>query len=132
MKICLFDSIGNLGIVIGWKKVILDSCFVFEVDREGELRIGEKVYPVVNGEVKAPQCNFIYGERRNMYFVDKDGNEFFCGSISRTGSRTVDISNEVESCLLACIDKIEKQEKDIKVLKEEISKLKNEYGVSFN
>ena len=132
MKICLFDSIGNLGIVIGWNRIITSEYYLFEVDREGVLRIGDKAYPVVNGQAKVPQYHLVFGERRNIYFTDKQGNMFACGSINRTGSRTIDISNEVEDCLIACIEKLDEQNKEIKALKEEISKIKTEYWVSLN
>ena len=41
MKICLFSSIGNLGIVTGWKKLMFDDHLIFQTDREGELRNDE-------------------------------------------------------------------------------------------
>ena len=132
MKIILFNSIGNLGIVTGWKKLMFDDRLIFETDREGELRIGEKSYPVVNGQARVPQYHLVLGERRNIYFADRQGNVFACGSISRTGSRTIDIVNEVEHCLIACIEKLDEQEKEIKQLKKNIGKLENEYGVSLN
>ena len=132
MKICLFNSIGNLGIVTGWKKLMFDDHLIFETDREGELRIGEKSYPVVNGQARVPQYHLVFGERRNIYFADKQGNVFACGSISRTGSRTIDIVSEVEHCLIACIEKLDEQDREIRLLKEEIRKIKNEHGVSFN
>ena len=132
MKICLFDNIGNFGIVIGWKRLITDDYFVFEVDREGELRIGEKTYKINNGQARVPQFHLVFGEQRNINFVDKQGKVYTCGTMSRTGTKLININNEIEICLIACIEKLDEQEKEIKQLRREISKIKNEYGVSLN
>lgn len=132
MKICLFDTIGNVGIVIGWKRLITDNYYLFEIDREGELRIGEKTYQFNDGQARVPQYHLVFGEQRNINFVDKQGKTYSCGTISRTGTRLININNDLESCLIACLEKLNEQEKEIKKLKNNIWKIENEYGVSLN
>ena len=114
-----------------WKRLIDQDHLKFEVDRDGELRIGQRSYEVRSGLAYVPQSNILLGDNHKIVFTNKDGQAFKCGVIKRTGSRLMEICNEVEPCLIACCAALDAQEVQIRELKEEIRKLKNEYGVSF-
>ena len=131
MRIILFETIGELGIVTEWNRVIHDDYLIFEVDREGELIIGERKYAVCDGRACVPQYHVVLGEPRRITFADKQGKRYFCGVISRTGGHLINIAQETDVCLIACVEQIANLKKEILDLKEENKKIKNEYGVSF-
>lgn len=130
MKIVLFDNIGDIGIVTDWKPLILDEYLKFEIGREGTLKIAEKAYETVGGTAYVPQYALNLGGVGKITFVDRDAKSFSCGTIKRTGSRMISISNPIDPCIVACCQKICEQDHEIKVLKETVDLIKKQYGIT--
>lgn len=130
MKIILFDGIGKVGIVSGWKPHITNDAIRVEADRDGELWVGGKLYNIVNGITYVPTFTVIMGESYPISFVDKDGERFECGTITRTGSHMIKITNPVEACIVELCGAYEKLVDKVAVLEGEIKKIKNEYGIT--
>lgn len=135
MKIVLFDALSisqKLGIVTEWKRVIDGDFLKFNVDRAGKLCIGQREYNASNDCIYVPQYHVLMGEPQKIYFIDPDGNKYYCGIIKRTGSRLMEICNDVEACIITCCAALDAQQAQLKTITENIQKLKNEYGITFN
>lgn len=132
MKIILFDGIDNVGIITEWKPHISNDPLRFDIDRPGKLRVGAKEYDVTDGRIYVQTFNLIMGEAHSVEFIDQKGNVFACGSISRTGSHTIKVSNPIEPSLVALCATVDKLTSKVTSLENEIKKIKNEYGVSLN
>ena len=64
MRIVLFDKLGKIGIVTGFKPYVGGDTLQFEADRDGELIIGERTYTVSGGTAHVPIINITMGEAR--------------------------------------------------------------------
>lgn len=131
MRIVLFDKLGKIGIVTGCKPYVGGDMLQFEADRDGELIIGERTYTVSGGTAYVPIINITMGEARVIVFIDKNGNLFECGTLTRTGSHVIKITNPIEPCIIALCNAYSELKEENTALVTEIKKLKNEYGVSF-
>lgn len=131
MKIVLFDKLGKIGIVTGCKPYVGEDTLQFETDRDGKLIIGERTYTVSGGTAYVPIINITMGEARVIVFIDKNGNLFECGTLTRTGSHVIKITNPIEPCIIALCNAYSELKEENAALVAEIKKLKNEYGVSF-
>lgn len=131
MKVVLFEKIGKIGVIIDWKQMILDNSLVFEIGREGVLSIGEKTYETVNGAAYVPQYILILGDSKAISFKDAEsGDVYACGTITRTGSRMMKITNPIEPCIVACCKKIDEQQEEIDKLKNTVDLIKKQYGIT--
>lgn len=130
MKIVLFDKIGKIGIVIGWEPIIREDYLKFEIGRNGKLNIGDKVYDTVDGVAYVPQYILNLGQSKKISFSSEDNNHFSCGTITRTGSRMISISNPIEPCIIACCQKIDEQQEEIDKLKNTVDLIKKQYGIT--
>jgi hypothetical protein len=131
LKIVLFDKLGKIGIVTGVKTYVGTDVLAFETDRDGKLIIGERTYTVSGGRAYVPIIDIIMGEGRIIVFIDKNGERFECGTLTKTGSRTIKINNPIEPCVIALCNAYSELKEENAVLVAEIKKIKNEYGVSF-
>ena len=130
MKLVLFDGIGDIGIITDWKPMILDDYLKIQIGREGTLTIGDKQYHTDDGVVFVPQYTLILGDTKKITFTDASGVAYSCGTIARTGTRMIEISNPVEPCIVACCQKICEQDHEISVLKETVDLIKKQYGIT--
>lgn len=130
MKIVLFDKIGKIGIVIGWDPLIREDYLKFEIGREGTLKIGDKTYDTVDGVAYVPQYILNLGQSGKICFTDEDNNHFSCGTITRTGSNMIKISNPIEPSIVACCQKIDEQQEEIDKLKNTVDLIKKQYGIT--
>lgn len=131
MKIVLFDSIGAIGIVSDWKAHIDGNSLRFDVDRRGILNIGARSFDVSGGVAYFPTYYLVMGEPQAISFTDENKNTFCCGTISRTGSHMIKITNPVEPCIIALCQAYDELSRKVLYLQEEHKKIKSEYGVSF-
>lgn len=127
----LFDKLGRIGIVTGCKPYVGGDTLQFEADRDGMLIIGERTYTVSGGTAHVPIINIIMGEARVIVFIDENGNHFECGTLTRTGSHVIKISNPIEPCIIALCSAYSELKEENAAIKAEIKKIKSEYGVSF-
>ena len=133
MKIITFESLPiceKIGVVTDWKRYIDSDYLKIETDRGGEIRIGADVYPVNEGEGYVPQSRILLGESYKITFVDDDKKVFNCGSIRRTGSRLMEIRNDLEACVIACHSAISEQSRVIEEMQTEIKRIKKELSIS--
>lgn len=133
MKIVLFDELpfkDKLGIVTEWKRLIDKDDLIFRTDRDGVLSVGQHTYKTVDGCAFVPQYHVLLGESHKISFTDDHGTTYTCGTIKRTGSRLIEITNDLETCLIACVSALDAQNGLIKTIMGEIEQIKKQYGVS--
>ena len=130
MKIVLLDNIGKIGIVTEWKQLIDGDMLVFEVKSEGELRIGKHTYKAKEGKCYMPQYHLLLGQKSKIEFIDHKKRVFDCGYISRTGSRLMQIHNDVETCLVNCCAALDELRGEVERLCAENKTLKTQFGIS--
>ena len=133
MKINLFDGLpgtGKLGIVTDWKRLIDGEDLVFKVDRNGELCVGQRTYRTVDNTVYVPQYTILLGESHVITFTDESGNKFACGVIKRTGSRMIEIKNDLDSCFISLCAAYNDQHDEIKRLSDKLKLFEEKIGIS--
>lgn len=130
MRLVLFDNVGKIGIVTDWSPMIRDNYLKFEIGREGTLKIGDKTYDTVDGIAYVPQYILNLGQSRKICFTDKENNHFCCGTITRTGSHMMSISNPIEPSIIAFCQKINEQQEEIDKLKKTVEIIRKQYGIT--
>lgn len=133
MKINLFDGLpgtDKLGIVTDWKRLIDGDNLVFKVDRDGELCVGQRTYKTVDKTAYVPQYTVLLGESHAITFTDEKKNKFACGVIKRTGSRMIEIKNDLDSCFISLCVAYNNQHDEIKRLGDKLKNLEEKIGIS--
>ena len=133
MKIILFDELpipDKLGIVTEWKKYIDGDSLNFSIERDGELCIGQRTYKTVDGYAYVPQYHVLLGESHKITFTDEQGVLYNCGTIKRTGSRIIEIQNNLDTCIVSLCAAFDQLHKDYTKLEKNVKLLEEKIGIS--
>lgn len=130
MRIVTFNNIEGLGVITGWQGRMDQSFLKFESDVDGELLIGARKYAVENLRAFVSQNDIRLGDSLKIIFTDDQGKRYDCGTITRTGSYHIAIYNNIEQCLIACLNVLDQQSAEMEKLRAELKIVKQHYGVT--
>lgn len=126
MKITLLKSIGNIGVITGFKSLIPDRV-KFDVGESGNLFIGAKSY-TVDGIAEIAEWEIKPGPNK-VTFIDAEGQAYACGTINRN-SRFMSVTNNLDTLVVDIALCYDAQNEKIKQLEETLSKVTTQYGIS--
>ena len=129
MKVILLKNLNSTGVITERCRVIPDY-FEFEFEEPGKLRIGDKTYVVDGRKIFVSQYDIMLGKHMKLVFVDKNGREYDCGEIHRTGSRLVEFHNDIEHSLVDACAALDEARCEIAELKDSIKQIKEQMGIN--
>ncbi|MBE6584697.1 MAG: hypothetical protein E7649_06970 [Ruminococcaceae bacterium] len=129
MKVILFKNLNNTGIVIEHPCIIPDY-LEFEFVETGTFKMGAKSYTVDSPKIFIPQIDVRLGSHMKLVFIDRNGREYNCGEIFRSGSRFMEFHNDMEHTLVDACAALDEARGEIAELKNEIKKIKEQMGIS--
>jgi hypothetical protein len=129
----LFDELPiseKLGIVTEWKRYIEGDNFVFYIGQDGELRIGQRAYKTIDGYAYVPQYHVLLGESHKIAFVNNQSVAYDCGIIKRTGSRMIEIQNNLDTCVVSLCAAFDQLHKDYASLVKKVKQIEEKTGIT--